>query len=197
MSQEFGPFHALSCCVDQAQPLRYGSGVADQPAAIDAEKIAAWLTDEFGGTWRHWKGGPAGIPDADLWAQFRDDPDGKTVLVGMLLLADGITSARLRSVPVGVLEDAAAQQQFGGEAQLRADLAKLPPLERGDLSTDDFYRLVAEHFKVWARHGRQPVAAMVRQSGEKSPTVHGWVNRARARGFLPEVERGKKARPGG
>lgn len=168
--------------------------MADQPSAIDVEKIAAWLTGEFGGTWRHWKGGNAGIPDANLWAQFRDDSDGKKILVGMLLLADGITSARLRSVPVGILEDAAAQQDSGGEEQLRADLAKLAPLERGDLSTDDFYRLVAEHFKVWARYGRQPVAAMVRESGEKSPTVHGWVNRARARGFLPEVERGKRIR---
>jgi hypothetical protein len=168
--------------------------VTSKPADIDAQKIAAWLSGQFGGTWNHFEGGPGGVPDANLWAQFRPDDDGKLVMVGMLLLADGITAARLRSVPVGVLEDAAAQIEGGGEAQLRAELAKLPPLERGDLDADDFYRLVAEHYKVWARHGRQPVAAMVRETGEKSPTVHAWVNRARARGFLPPVERGKRVR---
>ncbi len=173
---------------------RYGASVTDQPPPIDAEEIIEWLAEHFGGIWAHWTGGKAGIPGANLWAQYRRDGDGKNVMVGMLLLDDGLTSARLRAIPVGVLEDAMSLPEDGGEELLRAELAKLPPLERGELSPDDFYRLVAEHYKVWARFGRQPVAAMVRETGEKSPTVHGWVNRARARGFLPPVERGKRAR---
>jgi hypothetical protein len=168
--------------------------VTKQPKRGDSARVASWLTEEFGGTWRHWRGGDAGIPGADMWAQYRDDTDGKKVLVGMLLLADGITSARLRSIPVGVLESAASEIDTGGTEQLRSDLAKLAPLTRGDLVGDDFYRLVAEHFRLWARHSSTPAAEMARESGEKSATVHAWINRARSRGLLPEVERGKRAR---
>lgn len=161
-----------------------------------ADAVAGWLTDEFGGQWTRFSGGEVYIPGASLWAQFRVDGDGKTVMVGMLLLADGITSARLRTIPVGELEETAAARSAGGESRLRAELAQLAPLARGDLSTAEFYALVAEHFKVWARHSRQPVAEMVRASGVSSGTVHAWVNRARARGLLPVAERGKRVREG-
>lgn len=107
----------------------------------------------------------------------------------MLLLADGITSARLRAIPVGALEQAVV-----GSVDSFEDLAALPPLERGDRPADEFYRLVAAYFTAWARRSPNPVAEMARASGEKSATVHSWVSRARQRGLLPEAERGKRAR---
>lgn len=157
---------------------------------VDHEQVAAWLADQFGDTWRHWEGGPAGIPGADLWAQYRDDTDGKKVMVGMLLLADGITSARLRAIPVGELERGDRE----AEKILRAELAKLPPLKRDGQPAEDFYRLVADHFKVRARYSPNPARDMARDAGEKLVTVHSWINRARTRGFLPQVARGKRAR---
>jgi hypothetical protein len=168
--------------------------VTNQPPDIDAESVAAQLADQFGGTWKHWVGGNAGIPGANLWAQYRPDGDGRSIMVGMLLLADGLTSARLRAIPVGALEMGAAAEATGGEEQLRADLSKLPALTRGELSSEEFYKLVAEHFRVWVQHSTTPVAEMARESGEKPATVHAWVNRARGRGLLPEAERGKRAR---
>jgi hypothetical protein len=65
---------------------------------------------------------------------------------------------------------------------------------RRDQSPEEFYKLVADHFRLWARHSTTPVAEMARDLMEKPATVHGWVNRARSRGFLPEAERGKRAR---
>jgi hypothetical protein len=168
--------------------------MADKPDDIDVDAVAKRLAGEFGGIWMHWKGGPAGIPGADLWAQYRDDGDGRRVMVGMLLLADGITSARLRSIPVGALEMEAGVQKLDSEERLRAELAKLPPLIRGDQKPDEFYKLVADHFQLWAKHTTTPVAEMARDLLENPTTVHGWVNRARKRGFLPEAERGKRAR---
>lgn len=161
-----------------------------------AGDVAGWLAGQFGGQWRRFDGGDVYIPGAVLWAQFREDADGKTVLVGMLLLADGITSARLRAIPIGELEAAAAAVDAGGEAGLRSQLEALDPLARGSLGADDFYALVAEHFKVWARHERQPVARMARAAGVNPATMHAWVSRARARGLLPVAARGKRVREG-
>lgn len=164
----------------------------DKP--LSDKGVSDWLKRQFGGSWMLLEGGAGGIPGARLWSQFQPDPDGRLTLVGMLLIADGITADRLRKIPVGVLEDAASQAGYGGEEQLRATLAKLPPLKRGDLSAAEFSGLVAEHYKAWVRHTSRPAAAMARESGEKGPTVHGWIREARLRGLLPEAERGKRAR---
>lgn len=172
--------------------------MADQTDKTDTDPVGTWLVEQFGGTWKHWKGGPAGIPGADLWAQYRTDADGKKVMVGMLLLSDGITSARLRAIPVGVLEASAATEEAGGPKHLEAELAELPPLARRRVPSgfppEEFYRLVAAHYRVWAKYSSTPVAEMVRASGENPATVHAWVNRARRRGLLPAAERGKRAR---
>ena len=160
------------------------------PGPPDGE-ISDWLAGRFGGAWMPWHGGPA---DTRLWAQFQADADGRTVLVGMLLLSGGITCDVLRRVPVGALESAAREADFGGEQQLETELAKLPALQRGDLPPIEFSRLVAQHYRLWARHTSRPAAAMMRASGRKSGTVHGWIHEARQRGLLPEAERGKRAR---
>lgn len=168
--------------------------VPEQRANIDDAEISQWLTDNIGGDWMRFKGGPAGIPGADLWAQFKPDPDGRMVFVGMLLLTDGLTGNLLRRVPIGPLEDAARQAGIGSPTAMKVELDRLPPLRRGDLDAGEFLALVAEHYKVWARYEARPVAGMASRWGVPSGTVHSWVHDARKAGLLPEAERGKRAR---
>ena len=76
---------------------------------------------------------------------------------------------------------------------MRGELAKLPPLRRGDLSAVEFSALVASHYKIWARYVAKPAAAMANEWDVNGNTVHGWIGDARLRGLLPEAERGKRA----
>ncbi|WP_033338897.1 hypothetical protein [Catenuloplanes japonicus] len=162
----------------------------DQPVFIDANVLAQLLREQADGEWMRWEGGPAGIPDATLWAHFKPDADGRKVMVGMVLLTDGITSADLRRIPVGELEKAYANRT----AEPDDDPATLPPLRRGDSSYDEFLRLLARHYLAHAQRTTRPAAAIVKESGEKSATVHGWIHDARQRGILPEAQRGKRIR---
>lgn len=158
---------------------------------IDADALAQLLREQGEGEWMRWDGGPAGIPNGTLWARFKPDADGRKVMVGLVLLTDGITSAGLRSIPVGELEKAYANHT----AEAADDPAELPPLHRGNLSYDDFLRLLARHYLAHAQRTTRPAAAIVKETGEKSATVHGWIHDARQRGILPEARRGKRARP--
>lgn len=79
----------------------------------------------------------------------------------------------------------------------------LPPLQRvRGMSADDFFRLVAVHYRVWAAVRAHPSAAaevagpsamMAARAGEKPATVQYWIWQAQQRGFLPPVLRGKAA----
>lgn len=169
-------------------------GVPEQRANIDDAEIIPWLVGTFGGDWMRFKGGPAGIPDADLWAQFMPDDDGRPTFVGMLLLSDKLSGHMLRKVSIGALEVAVRSLHDESAAGLDAELARLAPLERGSLSTGEFLALVAEHYKVWARYESRPAAGMAKRSGVASGTMHSWIHDARKAGLLPEAERGKRAR---
>jgi hypothetical protein len=152
------------------------------------------LTEAFGADWVLWKPGPGGIPGAVMWTQAKSNADGRKVLTGLVVVGEGITAESLRKIPVSVIEQAMAESSAGTEEQMRAELAKLSPLERGSLSAAEFSRLVADHYKVWARYTSNPAAGMSGEWGVKSGTMHGWIREARLRGLLPEAERGKRAR---
>lgn len=157
-------------------------------------RTAKLLSEAFGGDWTRWESGPAGIPGAVMWAQVKPNADGRVVLTGLALVGDGITAESLRRIPVSIIEQESAKLAAGDREQMRAELDKLAPLERGALSAGEFSSLLAEHYKVWARYTPKPAAGMSQQWGVKSATMHGWIREARLRGLLPEAERGKRAR---
>jgi hypothetical protein len=111
----------------------------------------------------------------------------------VMLLGGAITADLLRKVPVAALENSQNLGDVFSERydQIHAELAKLPALERGKLDAEDFSRLVAEHYKTWARHVPHPALEMAVRWGVKSPTMHTWIREARLRGFLPPARRGK------
>jgi hypothetical protein len=157
------------------------------------------LTEEIGPRWSGWHYDVA-VPGAALWAMTEEDADGRWVVTGIVLLAEAVTADMLRKVPIeaienstnlGVrLEDAEGSTVLAHD-RAHTELAKLPRLERGDLESEEFSRLVAEHYRVWARYVPHPAAAMAAQADVKPPTMHTWIREARLRGFLPPAKRGK------
>lgn len=130
-----------------------------------------------------------------MWTQVGANADGRMVLTGLAVVGEGLSAESLRRIPVSVIEQAMAEKAAGTEEQREVEIAKLPALERGSLGAAAFSRLVAEHYRIWARYTANPGAEMARRWGFKGATVHGWIREARLRGFLPEAERGKRARP--
>lgn len=129
-----------------------------------------------------------------MWTKVGANADGRMVLTGLAVVGDGLTAESLRRIPVSVIEQAMAEKTAGTDEQRKAELAKLPPLERGSLSAAAFSQLVADHYKIWARYTARPAAGMAGEWDVKSATIHGWIREARLRGLLPEAERGKRAR---
>jgi hypothetical protein len=163
-----------------------------------AQVIEEWLEERFGGNWS-WSGGSditaaATIPDSGTFAQFKRNESGRWVLTGLLLLEDALTADRLRRVPVVELENRWSEHHDRGAVE--AELEALPALRRtDDMSPEDFSRLVADHYRIWARFSPHPASAIADEWAVKVPTVHTWIREARLRGFLPPAQRGKgKAR---
>lgn len=121
---------------------------------------------------------------AGIEVQLAPDANGRKVITGLKVEASAITAELLRRIPVGRIEQAANHR-----AAVDTDL---PPLRREDAtSPEDFSKLVAAHFKVWAQTHSNPVSHMARVAGVKPPTVHTWVREARLRGLLPPAKRRK------
>jgi hypothetical protein len=159
--------------------------------ATTINDLARKLGEELGGDW-HGYFLDVAVPDAALVVRFSEGASGRRVLSGVLVLGDAITADQLRKVPVDALENSVNLGAENADAKKDADLAKLRPLVRtADMSPEDFSRLVAEHFKVWARYVPHPAAAMAAEWKVKAPTVHTWIREARLRGFLPAARRGK------
>jgi hypothetical protein len=173
--------------VSERDPLRYEPFPEGTPVVVAVE---VFLAETLGGTWRSWyKGHMKAVPDAALWAQYKDNEDGRKVLTGLLLVGDAITADMLRRVPVTALENSATLT--GVDQAVRKALKDLPSLERGERSPEEFSQLVAEHYKAWAQFVSHPVAAMAAEAKVKPATMHTWVREARLRGFLPPARRGK------
>lgn len=152
--------------------------------------MAKRLDEEVGPRWIGWHlGDVKAVPGAALFARFTESETGRQVLSGVMLLGAAITADMLRKVPVSALENSTNLTRT--DKQLKTELAKLPPLARGNLAPEEFSKLVAEHYKVWARAVPHPAAAMAAQAEVKPPTMHTWIREARLRGFLPPAKRGK------
>lgn len=132
------------------------------------------------------------VPGVALWAQRRRSELGRWVLTGLLILGDAITAEQLRRVPVAGLENAANLSADSAYTKMREELDRLPPLRRAEgMTPEGFSRLVAEHYKVWARYVPHPAAAMAAEWQVKPSTMHTWIREARLRGLLPPAKRGK------
>lgn len=157
-------------------------------------ETAERLDQVVGPRWSGWHVDDA-VPGAALFARFIEDPRGRLVLAGVMLLSDSITTDQLRKVPVSALENSANLSTATGRQILRDEIPKLPKLVREpDMKPDEFCRLVADHYRQWAAAVPHPAAAMAAQSGVKPPTMHAWIREARQRGFLPPA-RGSKSNP--
>jgi hypothetical protein len=119
-------------------------------------------------------------------AAFRVTSTGRLVVSGLLIGGDVLTADMLRRVPIAQLEEMVNSEDYNPLEAIEA----LPPLRRGD-DPVEFSKLVAEHYKAWARAVPNPVAKMADRAGVKLPTVHGWIREARLRGLLPPAKRGK------
>lgn len=156
--------------------------------------IEEWLVDRLGGSWM-WAGGSdvpedESVPNQGMFAQFKRSESGRWVLTGLLMLEDALTADKLRGVPVVALENQWNETHERGA--FTAELEALPDLIRApDMSPEDFSRLVADHYRIWARFVPHPAAAIAHEWNVKVPTVHTWIREARLRGFLPPAQRGK------
>lgn len=150
------------------------------------------LTEQFGGDWTCWSAENSGVPGVELCAQYRQTDSGRWVVSGLLLRGDALTADQLRRVPMAALENSQNLSDSDAIDRVRADLQGVPELRRADgMGPEDFSRLVAEHYTVWARYVRHPADAIAAEYGVKPPTVHTWIREARLRGFLPPAQRGK------
>jgi hypothetical protein len=161
--------------------------------AYTVNDLARDLAEKIGGDWRgHHTGTIKALPDLAVLVRVGENAAGRRVLTGLVLLGDAITADQLRKVPVSAIENSANLSVDDAYDKMRTELAKLPPLERSaDTDPEEFSRLVAEHFKVWARYVPHPAAAMAAEWKVKAPTVHTWIREARLRGLLPAARRRK------
>lgn len=125
--------------------------------------------------------GPDGLK---LRAKLERDHYGRTVVTGLVVEGRPIRADDLRQIRIADIE-----------AEPFDDIsAGLPPLRRtSGMVPEEFSRLVAEHYRHWARFTPHPATAMATEYGVKLPTVHTWIREARLRGHLPAAQRGKAA----
>lgn len=175
--------------VDGQHQRHYGDGVTDhEDAGTSPGELERALNEAAGPRWVYWDLRDAAV-GAEVVVRYTKSEMGRDVLSGVLLLGDVVTADMLRKVPVSSLENSANMSRV--ETALDTELEKLPPLERGDLGPDEFSRLVAEHYRVWAMFVAHPAAAMAERANVKAPTMHTWIREARLRGHLPPARRGK------
>lgn len=155
------------------------------------QPIADALTRNIGGTWHPWRPAPEG-PALKLWVR-TSDRDGRQIITGIAAINDsGIGASDLRKLPLGAIENAINLGSHGGPDDV--EFESLPPLVRDPaIRPEDWSRLVAEHYKAWARRGSNPGAAISKRWGVNRQTVAAWVREARLRGFLPPARRTREA----
>jgi hypothetical protein len=124
---------------------------------------------------------------ATAHAAFRRTSAGRLVLSGLLIGGEAITADMLRQVSVAGLEKLANSETL----EVLREIEALPPLKRTSGAPEDFSRLVAQHYTLWAKVVPNPAANMADRAGSKVSTVHSWIREARLRGLLPPAKRGK------
>lgn len=154
-------------------------------------EVERWLNERLGQSWSGYAATISRIPGVAVFARYGANRQGRLVLTGLLLLSDAITAEQVRKVPVGGLENSANLSMDDADDRMRDELERLPPLRRNGADPEEFSKLVAAHFNVWAKYVPHPAAAMAAEWNVKAPTVHTWIREARLRGFLPQAKRGK------
>lgn len=107
--------------------------------------------------------------------------DGRQIVSGVYIEAERVTADLIRRVPLARIE---AEANAGHDTLL----PDAPPSREG-LTSEEFSRLIAEHFLLFRGVTPNPAAAMSERWGIKRPTIAGWIREARLRGFLAEPRR--------
>jgi hypothetical protein len=159
--------------------------------ALHDDEIQDLLKKHFGGFWIGGGPGP-NLPEHALFAQFKQAPSGRRVLTGLLLMGDAVTADVLRKIPVALVENSGNLSHTEARKQLTRARRGLQPLKRQPGQTpEEFSRLVAEHYKLWASLVPHPALSIAEEHSVPIPTVHTWIREARLRGFLPPGNRKK------
>lgn len=132
-------------------------------------------------------------PGVRVYATWGEQSDGRMVVTGLCLRGSAehpLTADALRAVPIGRLE--AAPNEIRATSARRA-LDQVAPLTRpGDqVSGDEFYKIVAAHYRWHVSVSHKPAAEMAAAAEVPVVTVHRWIREARRRGFLPPARKGK------
>jgi hypothetical protein len=157
----------------------------------DIRNTERFLGEQFGGTWVGWTAENSAL-GIEMYAQYRQADTGRWVVTGLLLTGGvALTADQLRRVPMVELENAMNLSESDAMERLAREKAALPDLQREGMAPEDFSKLVAAHYEMWARYVPHPAGAMAAEYGVKAPTIHTWIREARLRGFLPPAHRGK------
>jgi hypothetical protein len=153
----------------------------------DVPRVTKKLEEWPGGSWTGQHLGQL-LDTAAVFAQV-DNIEGHQRLTGLLILAEDepITARDLRKISVEAIENALS---LTAHHEAEEELKRRPPLRReSGEAPADFSRKVADYYSAWERIVPNPAAAMAKQYGVKSPTLHAWIREARLRGLLPPAKR--------
>jgi hypothetical protein len=167
----------------------------EEVAEMDAGELGDLFTELFGG---FWIGRDPGVVLAEhvLLTQSKRAPSGRRVLTAVLVMGDSVTADLLRKIPVAAMENSVNLSNAEARKKLKEGARDLPPLERQPgQSPEDFSRLVAAHYTLWASLVPHPAPAIASEHSVPVPTVYTWIREARLRGFLPPGNRKKSAQP--
>lgn len=123
-----------------------------------------------------------------------EERGGRFVITDLRLQGDNITSATLRTLPVGRWE--AQANAYGGYLQrVRTDRSPAddrPPLTRPSGSEPDaFYQGVAAAYREYVVQTTAVGVRIAEEAGVPVTTAHRWIREARRRGYLPAGKQGK------
>lgn len=169
-----------------------------EPPTVNTESPDVAVTPEalgelLGGYWISWHDRTA-KHQPELRVRL-DKIDGRWTVTGVFLFGRQITSADLRKVPLGLIENA-VNTSLAADGEAIEEAAGLPPLVREpSMSSRDWSELVARHYKAWAKLHPNPAAAIAANLGANRQTVNAWVREARLRGLLPPARRGRASDP--
>lgn len=133
------------------------------------------------------------VPGVRIYVTWGEQATGHLAVTGLCVKGNAehpVNANLLRAIPIGRLE--AAPNEYLHRQAVDA-LKQVKPLGRRNprMSADDFYRLVATHYRWHAAVSKRPAARMAEAGGVPVSTVHRWIREARSRGHLPPGHQGR------
>lgn len=158
---------------------------------VDYQPGADALWDRLGG--EDWGAIDGVVEGVRVYATWKEQANTRLVVTGLVLGGSPehpLTADTLRAVPIGRLEAVAndLRSSLGQQALSRPEVKLSRP---NGLNPDEFYKIVAQHYRWHAAVSPKPAARMAEAADVPPTTVHRWIREARLRGHLPPGSRGK------